>query len=199
MIFIQQFRTSAAVLLFLIAPCVVQADIGVVRLREAQGSFVITVFTCSELTRGTASDVSVMVQRRDSNEPVLDATVDLVFTAPRDSALQDGEPMCSLPGATVLNKTGGSEMRQVLAARRDQASNKLLYAIPVNWPRAGCWKLEALVQQGPDSAKVCCELPVGLPTRRLTRLLPYLALPLLLVGLFAINQWLRRSSSYAIK
>jgi hypothetical protein len=189
---IRQIQTWAAVLLFFIALGMVQADIGVVRLREVRGPFVITVFTGSELVRGTASDVSVMVQRRDSSEPILDATVNLVFTAPSGADLEHGGPLCGLPGVTLLSGTAGSPTRQVvLSARRDQSSNKLLYAVPVNWPLAGCWNLETSVRQGPDSAKVACELAVGLPTRQLTRLLPYLALPLLLVALFATNQWLR--------
>jgi hypothetical protein len=59
-------QTLAAVLVFLLHPCLAQAHLGIVRLREAQGPFVITVFTSSELVRGQATDVSVLVQRRDS-------------------------------------------------------------------------------------------------------------------------------------
>jgi len=189
---IRKIQALAAVLPFFIAPGVVQADIGVVRLRETRGPFVITVFTCSELVRGTASDTSVMVQRSDSSEPILEATVNLVFTAPRGSVLEHGGPLCGLPEATFLGETAGLQTRQVmLPARRDQSSNKLLYAVPFNWPLAGCWNVEALVRQGPDSAKAACEVAVGLPTRRLARLWPYLAWPPLLVALFAMNQWLR--------
>src|SRR5260221_3207884 len=64
----------AAVLVFLLAPCFAQGhSLGIVRLREARGPFVITVFTSSEVVRGRAADVSVLVQRRDSNEAILDA------------------------------------------------------------------------------------------------------------------------------
>jgi hypothetical protein len=189
---IRQIQTLAAVLLCFIAPAVVQADIGVVRLREARGPFVITVFTGSELVRGTASEVGVLVQRRHSSEPVLDAAVNLVLTPPREPVLHPGGPLCGLPETTLSSGTAGSTTRPVvLSARRDQSSNKLLYAVPVSWPLAGGWNLEVSVRQGPDSANVACGIVVGLPTRRLTRLLPYLALPLVLVALFAANQWLR--------
>ena len=79
----------------------------------------------------------------------------------------------------------------MIAARREQSLNKLLYAASVNLPLAGPWELEALVRHGADSAKLTCEIPVGLPARRLDGLVPYLALPLLLVALFATNQRLR--------
>ena len=79
----------------------------------------------------------------------------------------------------------------MIAARREQSSNKLLYAAPVNLPLVGAWELEALVRHGAESANLTCEIPVGLPARRLGGLAPYVALPLLLAALFAINQWLR--------
>src|SRR5260370_40354838 len=79
----------------------------------------------------------------------------------------------------------------MVAGRREQSSNKLLYAAPVNLPLVGAWELETLVRHGADSAKLRCEIPVGLPARRLAGLAPYLALPLLLVALFVINQWQR--------
>jgi len=53
-----------------------------------------------------------------------------------------------------------------------------------------CWRgfvVVALLAAG----KLTCEISVGLPARRLAGLAPYLALPLLLVALFAINQSLR--------
>ena len=183
-------QTLAAVLLFL--PCHAKAHLGIVVSREARGPFVITVFTSSEVVRGQAADVSVLVQRRDSNEALLDAIVSFVLTPPRGSISQQADPICGQPASITLGTTSGSRDGQsMIAARREQSSNKLLYAAPVNLPLVGAWELEALVRHGADSAKLTCEIPVGLPARRLAGLAPYLALPLLLVALFAINQWLR--------
>ena len=182
-------QTLAAVLLFLLLPCHAKAHLGIVLSREARGPFVITVFTSSELVRGQATDVSVLVQRRDSNEALLDAIVSFVLTPPRGAILEHTEPMCGRPG---LGATMGSQDGQTtILARREQSPNKLLYTAPINLPLTGPWELCALVRHGADSAKCRCEIPVGLPARPLVGLVPYLALPLLLAALFAINQWLR--------
>ena len=189
-------QTLAAVLLYLLLPCHAQAHLGIVLSREARGPFVITVFTSSEVVRGQAADVSVLVQRRDSNDAILDAIVSFVLTPPRGSISQQADPFCGQPASITLGTTSGSRDGQsMIAARREQSSNKLLHAAPINFPLAGPWELEALVRHGADSAKFTCEIPVGLPARRLAGLAPYLALPLLLVGLFAINQWLRTRDS----
>jgi hypothetical protein len=171
-------QTLTAALLLLLAPAVAQADLGIVLSRESQGPLVITVFSSSEPMQGRDSDLSVLVQRRDSNDPILDANVSLAFIPPRALILERDEPICGQP-------------LPMIEARREQSINKLLYAAPVNFPVAGSWKLETLVRRGADSAKFTCEIPVGLPARRLAGLVPFLALPAMLVALFATNQWLR--------
>ncbi len=180
----------AAVLAFLLPSSFVQGhSLGIVRLRDAQGPFVITVFTSPELVSGRAADVSVLIQRRDSNEAVLDAIVSFVLTPPRSSILNDTEPMCGQPG--LVTTLGSQDGQTTILARREQSPNKLLYIAPVNFPLTGPWELDALVRHGADSAKFTCEIPVDLPARPLAGLVPFLALPLLLVTLFAINQRLR--------
>lgn len=185
-------RTFTAVLLLLLPPCHAKAHVGIILAREARGPFIITVFAASELVRGRASDVSVMVQRRDSSEVILDASVSLALRPPRGSSLVGAEPICGL--TTPVSLDASLEMqagKTIIAARREQSVNKLLYAAPVNLPLAGPWVLETLVTRGADSTRLSCEIPVGLPARRLAGLAPYLGLPLLLVALFAMNQWLR--------
>ena len=111
---------------------------------------------------------------------------------PRGAILEPTDPICAQPTPMTLGTTLGSQDGQtIIPARREQSLNKLLYATPINFPLTGVWELEALVRHGADSAKLACEIPVGLPARRLAGLVPYLALPLLLVALFAINQWPR--------
>jgi hypothetical protein len=180
----------AAVLAFLLPPGFVQGHpLGIVRLRDAQGPFVITVFTSPELVSGRAAEVSVLIQRRDSNEAVLDAIVSFVLTPPRSPILKDTEPMCGQPG--LVTTLGSQDGRTTIPARREQSPNKLLYTAAVNFPVTGPWELDALVRQGADSTKFTCEIPVDLPARPLTGLVPFLALPPFFVTLFAINQWLR--------
>jgi hypothetical protein len=179
-----------AVFAFLLPPGFVQGhSLGIVRLRDARGPFVITVFTAPGLVSGRASDVSVLIQRRESNEAVLDAIVSFVLTPPRSSILKHTEPMCGQPG--LVTTLGSQDGQTTIQARREQSPNKLFYTAPVNFPLTGPWELDALVRHGADSVKFTCEIPVDLPARPLAGLVPFLALPPLLVTLFAINQWLR--------
>jgi hypothetical protein len=185
----RSFQILAAVLIFLLPRFAEGHSLGIVRLRDARGPFVITVFTSPELVSGRAADVSVLIQRRDSNEAVLDAIVSFVLTPPHGLTPKRDDPMCGRPGmvATLEPQDGPT----TILARREQSPNKLLYSAPVNFPLTGPWELDALVRHGADSAKFTCEIPVDLPARPLAGLVPFLALPLLLVTLFAINQWLR--------
>jgi hypothetical protein len=166
------------------------ADGGVVRLRQAQGPFIITIFTASELVQGDVVDVSVLVQKRDSSDAILDATVDLLLTPP--AGLSDG-PMGPLCGLSAGPGTGSDADAATIPATREQASDKLLYATPVHFGTAGNWRLKALVKRGSETVEAACDIPVGSPPPRLAGLLPYLAAPAFLVALFTINQRLRNN------
>jgi hypothetical protein len=134
----------------------------------------------------------VLIQRRDSNETVLDAIVSFILMPPRSSIQKDTEPMCGQPG--LVTTLGSQNGQTAILARREQSPNKLLYTAAVNFPLSGSWELDVLVRHGPDSAKFTCDIPVGLPARQLAGLVPFLGLPLLLVALFSANQWLRASN-----
>jgi len=186
---IRSFQILAAVFIFLLPRFAEGHSLGIVRLRDTRGPFVITVFTSPELFAGRAADVSVLIQRRDSNEAVLDAIVNFVLTPPRGLTPKRSDPMCGQPG--MVTTLGPQVGPATILARREQSPNRLLYTAPLNFPLTGPWKLDALIRHGADSAKFTCEIPVGLPARPLAGLFPFLVLPLLLVTLFAINQWLR--------
>jgi hypothetical protein len=182
-----------ALLLFELASGNACADGGVVRFRGVRGPFVVTIFTTPAPTPDSASDVSLLVQRKDSNDPILDATVDLLFTPPPLSAGRPIGQLCGLPGVALLGqKPGQGAMQPSVRATRAQASNKLLYAAPIRFGVNGNWTLDALVTCGSDSARASCVIAVGPPASRLIGLLPYLLLPPLGVILFAINQTLRK-------
>ena len=97
--------------------------------------------------------------------------------------------MCGQPGLVTI--WGSQEGQTTIPARCGPSPNKLLYTAPVNFPLTGPWELDTVVRDGADSVKFTCEIPVGLPARPLAGLVPFLVLPLFLVTLFAINQWLR--------
>jgi hypothetical protein len=79
-------------------------------------------------------------------------------------------------------------------ATREQASNKLLYAAPVELNAAGDWRVQVLVSRGADTASFGCVLPVALASSDLKGLWPLLALVPIVITAFVINQRLRRHS-----
>ena len=165
-----------------------RGDGGVIRLREIQGSFVVTIFTSGDPMQDNPFDVSVMVQERDSNEAILDASVKLVFTSLFTPTPATTEQIC---GETGVAAAGPVSQRITFVATRGQASNKLLYAAPVKFSAAGEWQLQAFIKHDGDAVVMACPLQVGPPPRKLLALFPYLILPPLMVALFALNQWLR--------
>jgi len=172
-----------ALLMLGLTPCDVRGDGGVVRFRETQSPFVITIFTPSEIAATSPAEISVMVQRQDSSEPILDATVDLTFTAPASSAEDSVDQICGPSETTPLD-------RAVPATRR-QSANKLLYSAQVKFDAVGEWRMQALIERAGESAKIACYIPVASPPGGFVKLLPYLLLPPLLVALFAVNHGLR--------
>lgn len=70
----------ASIVFLLLACRRIHADGGVVRLREAAGPFMITLFISPAVPRVGVADASVMVQCRDSGETVLGATEELSGT-----------------------------------------------------------------------------------------------------------------------
>jgi hypothetical protein len=189
--FIRYIPCLPALLLVGLSSGDAHADGGVIRLREAQGPFVVTIFTASEPLQNSPVDVSVMVQERDANDTVLDANVALMFTPPASLAGKPAEQICGPLGAVAF---GPHSEQFTVPATRKQASNKLLYAAPIQFGAGGNWQLQALVERGNDAVKIACSIPVGPPARQLNGLLPCLALPPVIVALFVVNQCLRRQA-----
>jgi hypothetical protein len=158
----------AIMLAMILCPSLAKADGGVMRMTETQEPFIITIFTPPEISRNLPAEVTVMVQKRDTGEVVMDAEVNLSFVLP--------------VGATIKS----------IRATRTGPANKLFYGTSAVFPSVGDWQARVSVRQGGASAVVTCVLPVGMPPRRLAGLWPYLALPPVVIALFVVNQWLRR-------
>ena len=173
---------GAMMLVMILAPCLARADGGVVRSREAQGTFVVTIFTPPVFSRDIPAEITLMVQRE--GEVVMDAVVNLSFVAPECAEIPTGNMQCG----------SHSHPLSSIPATHTQAANKLLYTATVVLPAAGDWQLQASIERGGETVKLGCRIPVGLPSRRLIGLVPYLVLPPLMVSLFAINQCLRKQS-----
>jgi len=164
----------------------------VVRIREAQGPFVVTIFTPAETFAGIPAEVAVMVQQRETGQVLTDAEVDLSFAPPAGAAVQPGEILCAPSNAAGLPAPATQALAiTTLPATHAQAVNKLLAGTSVRLRAVGDWQVRAAVRCGGEEASVTCVLPVRLASSRLAWLWPYLALPPLAMALFAINQWIR--------
>ena len=187
-------------LALILSPLGVRADGLVVRTKQTQGPFVVTIFTAPEVSRDLPTEVTLMIQRRDSGEVVMDATVDLGFVPPAGAKLSPNDVLCgptrNLPSP---EPTGAPGEPASIRAPRAQAANKLFYGMSVVFRAAGNWQLRAAIRQGGDEASVTFTLPVGMPPHRLRGLWPYLALPPAVIVLFAMNQWLRRRAVQAAR
>ncbi|HYA18850.1 MAG TPA: hypothetical protein VEF06_15355 [Bryobacteraceae bacterium] len=127
-------------------------DGGIVLARQDSGPFTITVFAAP-------ADWSVLVQRRDTLAPVLDATVSIRLTS--------------------------GEREMVFAADHAHAQNKLLYAAPVALPQPGDWKFAVAVNGAPPASGVFKAAPA--PGDRAAYWF-YFALPAGVILLFLLHQ-----------
>ena len=143
------------------------ADGGAVQFEKSAGPFVITVFTTPNPLRAGPVDLSLLIQSRDSQQPVLDCQA-----------------------FVQLRKEGAMRIRS--EATHEAAQNKLLYAAPVKVPEPGLWELEVAIQRGDDSIKVAGEISVAPANPVLLVYWRSLILPPLFISLFAVNQWLKR-------
>jgi hypothetical protein len=145
-------------------------DGGTVRLLAPAGPFIVTIFSAPEPLRVGAADLSVLVQDRARGTAVLDARVSLTVTPPYATA------------STQLEATRG------------HAANKLVYGAAFAPDSPGEWSLHARVQRGDEVAEVACALPVAPATPGgIVALWPYLILPPVVVGLYALHAWARSS------
>jgi hypothetical protein len=175
--------------------CLARADGGVVRLREVQGPFVVTLFTAPEISLLTATEVSVMVQRKESGQCVLDASVDLGFCPPDGTVPNRNQPPCCRPKGFLLQEpTGAPGQTITVPATRMKSANKLVYSAPVVFPVGGLWRLRTSVRQEHAAASFDCQLPVSSDPPRLASLWPYLALVPAAIALFVMNQLLNERS-----
>jgi hypothetical protein len=183
----------------ILSPVAAKADGLPVRTKQTQGPFIITVFAPPEASRDLPSDVMVMIQRRDSGEVVMDAAVDLSFVPPAGAKPKPNDVLCGPTQNLPSPKPTGAPHRPAsIRAPRAQVANKLFYGTSVVLRAAGLWQLRVTIRQGGEDASVTCTLPVGIRSHRLRGLWPYLALPPAVIVLFAMNQWLRRRSAYAV-
>ncbi len=158
------------------------ADGGVVLAEHASTIHRVTLFGSPYPLRAGPADLSVFVQDAKTGEPILNAKVEIQLLA---ASPGDGEawvpPCCSM-------KPGDS----TLPARRESAQNKLLYAADALFSASGSHRILVQVDGG---AALAADVEVSPALPPAAHYWSYLALPPLFIGIFALNQRLRRRSS----
>ena len=148
-----------------------RADGGAMLLHQDAGSFTITLFAAPQPLRTGDADLSVMVQDRTSGEVLLDPAID-VTVAPES------------PSASP----------QTVRLAKGQASNRLLQACTVHFSTAGRWHLALLIRRGNDQAQLSTDCTVEPNHSRATLVWFYILLPVGVILLFVIHQFLKLRS-----
>jgi hypothetical protein len=162
--------TLSLVMIAVLAPIVAHADGGAVRLREASGSIIVTVFTPPDPLRAGPIDASVLIQDRETGTVILDAVVDL--------------------GVQPLNS---ASYPSISRATHERATNKLLQASVIDLPAPGTWDLQVIVRSGTEEGAFSTMLLVAPPAPRLATIWPWLLLPVIAIALFVLHQALPTS------
>ncbi len=185
--------------LWALAPALM-ADGGGVLTREKTGPFLVTVFEDPAEPWTGILDLSVMVQSSTGNEAILDAEVELFLVPPRGVRLQKPAACCAGPDGVAIAEcaVGADDQPRAIPATRKQATNKLLYAAQVNVPAAGEWQLQVRVRQGAKRAELNYPLIIAAGQRSMAAVGPFVAAPVVMIGLFAWHQRLRRKSQLTL-
>jgi len=188
-----RFALRFVSVLALTAPAHVFADGGVIRLRENTGPFVVTVFTEPADLRVGPVDLSVLLQRRDSGEVILDATVDLFFVPPPGATISSVENFCGPDGTPLAFPSWrDSPGPTTFPPTRRRVQNQLFHEFRVNLSVPGDWQMRIQIRHGDSRAPLTTRLPVIAPRPAIVTLWPYLALPISFVSLFVVHQRLKR-------
>jgi hypothetical protein len=145
-------------------------DGGTLRFSGRRGDLLITVFTAPTPLRAGPIDLSVLVQ---------DAST--------------GRPLTNLPIEVRASRTTRGEVGIHAEATSEAATNKLLRAARLELPEPGRWHFELSVR-GVDSAHpIRFDVDVAPPPPPWLQMSPWIAWPLVPIGLFAVHQFrLRR-------
>jgi hypothetical protein len=147
------------------------ADGGTVRLSERQGNYQITVLTSPTPLRAGPADVSVLVQRVDTLELVLDGQVAI-------KATQRGHPSGTI-----------SQM-----ATAEAATNKLFRAAELELRVPGWWDVEVSIDGPLGNEHAQFEMEAAPPLPKWRAMWPWFSWPALAIALFGVHQLLVHSS-----
>jgi hypothetical protein len=153
-------RRALLVLLLLLPVAPVLADGGTVRYSRDVGAWHVTAFTRPTPLRAGPVEVSVLVQ--GAGGPVLDAAIEV-------------RAACAATSVTA-------------AARREASTNRMMYAAPMVLASPGPWTIEARIAAGDAAERISFPVRVEPPPVPWLAHLPWLAVPLAGIALFAAHQ-----------
>lgn len=160
----------------LLIPCLLLAgstwaipDSGVVRVSRIDGPWRLTVFSEPTPLRAGLVDLSVLVQRPEDDEPVLDATVSLML-----------EPADGLASSMLVEAT------------REAATNRLLYSAKFELPEPGAWNIEVAAMHGKAISRVSFQVDAAEAIPPILDMWIWFAIPGAAILLVVLNQWLQR-------
>ena len=176
-------------------PRPLRADSGVIRLRSAGESFVVTLFTAPTLSSATPAELAILVQQSDDGSVVLDATVELILTPPKGAKIRADDVFCGpIMELPPPYRPKGVSNSDTFVAIPGRLGSPLMYGLRVRLPSPGNWNALISVRRGAESLSLDAVLPVGGPAQRLFAVWPSLLLPPVGILLFALNRRLRRQS-----
>jgi len=146
------------------------ADGGTVRLSEQQGNYQITMLTAPTPLRAGPIDISVLTQKADTHELVLDGQVSI-------KAIRHGHP--------------GSSVSQFATA--EAATNKLFRAANFELREPGWWDVEVSIDGPAGNAAARVELQVAQSLPTWLSLWPWFGWPALVIALFGAHEILVES------
>lgn len=162
-------------------PAVLLADGGAILARRTINGFDITVFAAPAPLRAGPVDVSVLVQEED--KPLLDASVEVAWSAGASASEVWVPPCCGMKNA------GGT-----FPASRDRSQNKFLHSALVPVTASGPSRFVIRVVRGNREAVLSCDIVAAPPVPPALAYWPFLALPPGLIAVFSLHQILRRKS-----
>ena len=158
----------------------VQADGGAIIARQKFDGLNVTVFASPVPLRAGPVDVSVLVQDAQS-KAILDATVELAWTALTPAATDWLPPCCSMNTA-----------RGATPALRSHSQNKLLYGAILPIRSTGPSEISIRVKTPLSEVNFSVPIEAAPPRPPLLAYWPLLAFPPVAVGMFALHQRLAR-------
>jgi len=171
-------------LILLLCPLVALADGGAVIGRSETPELTATLFALPSPLRAGPADLSLLLQKPGSNDPVLDATVQMAWFASDGDATQAKwlPPCCTMESAKIWQP-----------ATTGNSKNKFLYGAMVPIKTSGPSVLTVRIQYQGKQQDFSVKVNALAPYSPVATYWPWLAFPPVAVGLFALRTRLANS------